>query len=59
VRNNKRVMFFVVRAARVATQRCGKHIYEVLNQHATLEEVVLSVVAAPRLHNEDLRQLTE
>jgi hypothetical protein len=28
-----------------------------VNQQATTEETVFSVAAAPRLHNEDLRQL--
>jgi hypothetical protein len=28
-----------------------------INQHATIEEAVFSVGAAPRLYNEDLRQL--
>jgi hypothetical protein len=50
-------VFFVVRVALVATQRCGKHISAAANQHATIEEAVFSAVAAPRLYNEDLRQL--
>jgi hypothetical protein len=28
-----------------------------MKQHATIEEAAFSVGAAPRLHNEDLRQL--
>jgi hypothetical protein len=47
----------VVSAALVATQRCGKDISAVVNQHATIEEAMFSVVAAPRLYNVDLRQL--
>jgi hypothetical protein len=46
-----------VSEALVAMQRCGKHISAAVNQHATIEEPVFSVGAAPRLHNEDLRQL--
>jgi hypothetical protein len=48
---------FVLSAALFATQRCGKHISEGVNQHATTEEAVFSVGAAPRLYNGDLRQL--
>jgi hypothetical protein len=47
----------MVSAALVATQRCGKHISAAVNQHATIEEAVFSVGAAPRLYNEDLTQL--
>jgi hypothetical protein len=50
-------VFSVVSAALVAVQRCGKHIYATVNQHRTIEEAVFSVGAAPRLYNEDLRQL--
>jgi hypothetical protein len=53
-RNNRRAVFSVVRAARVAAQRCGKHISEAVNQDTTIQEAVFSVVAAPRLYNEDL-----
>jgi hypothetical protein len=35
----------------------GKHISAAVNQHATIEEVVFVVGAAPRLYNEDLTQL--
>jgi hypothetical protein len=52
--NNRRVMFSAVRAARVATQRCGKHISSAVNQHATTVKAVFSVGAAPRLYNEDV-----
>jgi hypothetical protein len=38
-------------------QRCGKHISAAVNQHATIEDAVFSVGVAPRLYNEDLRQL--
>jgi hypothetical protein len=35
----------------------GKHISAAVNHHATIEEVVFSMGAAPGLYNEDLRQL--
>jgi hypothetical protein len=38
-------------------QLCGKHISTAVNQHATIEEAVFSVGAAPRLCNEDLMHL--
>jgi hypothetical protein len=41
--NNRRAMFCVVRVARVATKRCGKHISASVNQYATIEEAVFSV----------------
>jgi hypothetical protein len=50
-------MFTVVNAPFVATQQCGEHISAAVNQHATKEEAVISVGAAPRLYNEDLTQL--
>jgi hypothetical protein len=56
-RKNGRAVFSMVRAAFVATQLCGKHIPAAVNQHATIEEAVFSVGAAPRLYNEDLTQL--
>jgi hypothetical protein len=56
-RNNRRAAFSVVRAVLIATQRCGKHFSAAVNQHATIEEVVFSVGAVPRLYNEDLMQL--
>jgi hypothetical protein len=56
-RNNRREVFSVVRAARVANRLCGKQISAALNQHATTGEAVFTVGAAPRLYNEDLRQL--
>jgi hypothetical protein len=46
-------MFSVVSAALVAMQRCGKHISAAVNQQATTEEAVFSVMADPRLYNED------
>jgi hypothetical protein len=46
----------VVRAARVAKQRCGRRIFAVVNQQATIEEAAYYVKAAPRLYNGDLRQ---
>jgi hypothetical protein len=55
--NNRRAVFSVVSAALVATQLCGKHIFAAVNQHATVEEAVCSVGAAPRLYNEDRTQL--
>jgi hypothetical protein len=54
--NNRRAVFSMIRAALVAMQRCGKHLCSV-NQHATTEEAVFSVGAAPRLYNEDLRHV--
>jgi hypothetical protein len=56
-RNNIIAVFSAVLAADVVTQRCGKPISAAVNQHATMEEVVFSVGAAPRLYNEDLRML--
>jgi hypothetical protein len=56
-RNNTTTVLSVVRAARVATQRCGKHIYAAVHQHARIEEAVFSVGDAPRLYNDDLWQL--
>jgi hypothetical protein len=47
----------MVRAARVATQRCGKHMSAVVNQHPTIGKAVISMEATPRLYNEDLRLL--
>jgi hypothetical protein len=47
----------VVHTARVAKQRCGKHISAAVYQHATIEEAMFSLGAALRLYNEDLRQL--
>jgi hypothetical protein len=35
----------------------GKHISAAVNQHATIQEAVFSVGAAPRLYNKDLTQL--
>jgi hypothetical protein len=40
-------------------QRCRKYSSAAVNQHATTEEAMFSVGAAPRLYNEDLRQLIE
>jgi hypothetical protein len=50
-------VFFVVSAAIVAMQLCGRHISAAENQHITMQEAESSVGAAPRLYNEDLRQL--
>jgi hypothetical protein len=55
-RNDRRAVFSVVRVALVATQRCGKHIFAAVNQHATIKEAVFSVGAAPRLYNGGLTQ---
>jgi hypothetical protein len=41
----------------VTMQQCSKHISAAFNQYATIEEAVFSVGAAPRLYNENLRQL--
>jgi hypothetical protein len=38
-------------------QQYGKHTSAAVNEHATIEEAVFSVWPAPRLYNEDLRQL--
>jgi hypothetical protein len=54
-RNNRTAMCSLVRAASVAMQLWGKHISAAVNQHATLEEVVFSVWADPRLYKEDSR----
>jgi hypothetical protein len=40
-------------------QRCSEHFSAAANQHATIEEAMFSVGAAPRLCNEDLRQLRD
>jgi hypothetical protein len=50
-------VFSVVRAVLVTRQQYGKHISAAVNQHATIEIAVFSVGPAPRLYNEDLRQL--
>jgi hypothetical protein len=42
-RNNKIAVFPVLRATRVATQRCSKHISAAVNQHATIREAAFSV----------------
>jgi hypothetical protein len=55
--NNRRAVFSVVRAALVAKQLCGKHMSAAVNQHGTIKKAVFSEEAAPRLYNEDLRQL--
>jgi hypothetical protein len=47
----------VVSAALIGMQRCGKHISIAVSQHATIEEAVFSVGVAPRLYNEDFKQL--
>jgi hypothetical protein len=49
-------VFSVVSAALVATQRYGKHISTAVNQQAIIEEAVFSVVADPRLYNENSRR---
>jgi hypothetical protein len=41
----------------VATQLRSKHFSAAVNQHATVEEAVFYVGAAPSLYNEDLTQL--
>jgi hypothetical protein len=48
-------VFSVVSAALVTKQRCGEHTSAAVNQHTTIEEAVFSVVADPRLYNEDYR----
>jgi hypothetical protein len=56
-RNNRRNVISMAWALLIATQRYGKHISSAVNQHATIEESVFSVGAAPRLYNEDLTQI--
>jgi hypothetical protein len=58
-RKSRTAMISVVIATLVATQRCLEHISAAVNQHATIEEAVFSAGAAPRLYNEDLKQLRE
>jgi hypothetical protein len=48
-------VFSAVRVACIA----DKHISAAVNQHVTVKEGVFSVGAAPRLYNEDLKQLRE
>jgi hypothetical protein len=55
--NNKRAAISVVSAVLVVRQRCSKPISAAVNQHATTEEAVFSVGAAPRLYSGDLKQL--
>jgi hypothetical protein len=50
------VAFSVVRAAQVAMQLCGKHIFAAVNQHPTIEEGVFCGTTS-RLNNENLTQL--
>jgi hypothetical protein len=50
-------VFSVVSVELVAMQRYGKHISAAVSQHETIQEAVFSVGVAPRLYNEDLRQL--
>jgi predicted RNase H-like HicB family nuclease len=50
-------MFSVVRSAHVATHLLGRYISTVVNQGATIEEVVFSVGTALRLYKEDFTQL--
>jgi hypothetical protein len=40
---NRKAVFSVIRAARVATQRCDKHVSAAVNQHAITEEAEFSV----------------
>jgi hypothetical protein len=55
--NNRREVFSLIRAARFASQRRGKHISAEVNQHATIEEAMFSMRAAPKLYNEDPTQV--
>jgi hypothetical protein len=56
--NNRRAVFSVIRSALVATQLCGKYTSEAVNKHATTQEAVFSVGAAPRLRSQlDLTRL--
>jgi hypothetical protein len=57
--NNRRAVFSVIRAALVAVQRCGKRTSAAVKQHTIIEQAVFSVGTAPRLHNEDLKQLRD
>jgi hypothetical protein len=57
--DSRRAVFSVVHTTLVDTQWCCKHISVAVNRHATIEETVFSVGAAPRLCNEDRRQLRD
>jgi hypothetical protein len=48
-------VFSVIRAANVATQRCGKHLSAEVNQHTTIVKAVFSVGTVRTLCNEDYR----
>jgi hypothetical protein len=48
-RNNRKAVICVVHAAFAAAQRRSKHISTAVNQRATIEEAVFSVVVALRL----------
>jgi hypothetical protein len=49
----------VVRTVLVDTPQCRKQVCAAVNQHATIEEAVFSVGAAPRLYNEISRSWNE
>jgi hypothetical protein len=55
--NNRRTVFSVVSVALVATQRCCKHIFAAVYQHATIQGAVFSVGPPRGYNNEDLKQL--
>jgi phage terminase Nu1 subunit (DNA packaging protein) len=55
--NNRITVFSVVGAALAATQRYDKHTCAAVNQQGTIEEAVFSLGVAPRIYNEDRRQL--
>lgn len=55
--NNRTVVFTVASAALVPRKQSGKHISAAVKNTQTLEEAVFSMVATPRLYNEDIRQL--
>jgi hypothetical protein len=57
LRNYRRAVFSVVRAALVAGQRRGKRTSASMNRHETIEEAVFPVGVAPMLYNEDLSLL--
>jgi hypothetical protein len=55
--NNRRVVFSVLSAAFISTQRCGKEISAAVNPQAATEEAVFSVGVAQNLYKEVRRQL--
>jgi hypothetical protein len=48
---------FLLSAPHSLLLNCAVNISAAVNQHATIEKALFSMGAAPRLYNEDLRQL--